>query len=851
MNNIDMLRWVLAGIGIFLVVLLYWFGRADKRNYRKREKPSQNSQPTEPYLSAEALSLDLDASQREEISREIQSSPMTEGVFDKVDEFYAEVADNPARHDEVAVMQETYAESNTFEDSEIPSFSATSESTVTPAQASKATKIAEKTNKQEAKPEVDSFTNVPAWLQSSNKEETSKSTQTKKQTSTRHTDTIGLFQNDARNPSIVPSLPQDNLDSVTIDSEQPSGTHNRQNELEQGKGQEQSHTQEESADRNQKELKARMPTGMPENYSEKIRQAVAAVTNIERSDEESVPENRNVFDKLPRTTKRDLGLQEDNVFSNERQVEAAKETILETEKIIGNELQHSDESELTNDLMVDKDLMVDENSLSSKALSSESEETSEAVPQQNKTQPEKEVENEPESSVTDSSVQRSHQQTIQAQEASKQQVKDVQKEKETEYEPHSTVPDSSIQKKHEQVSVSSAEEEQQQKNEQASVSSAEEEQQQASALLHGDIAKGKSTAVGGQSVFYASSDNDSESVASSSSQEMQTTTNKSDSKDAETEQKNEKGFSSNDLESDEKPAPTIKDNTVVRIDPSRFRKSNSTQQSHVKKPTMDSVSTSSFSEDQQPSVPTTSVEASQEKDPQTLASTTKSENVSESEEAGSIQLGEEKESENSSNTLPELSSQNDADAVHDTQESINSNSSPSADEAKVSPKPLNKISKESGPSTRKRVSGFDRDNPEAELVSFYLINNDQPYQSKELISLAIEHGLEFDDGGILSMAQDTGFAKDYVFRLSSIDINYPISQSDDSSEGIHTLCFKLLQGKKIVGRLNTLDSMLRLAKRIESELGGALYDVGYCPITDLMISHLRRQVQENDVKNCQ
>lgn len=702
-----MLRWVLAGIGIFLVVLLYWFGRADKRNYRKRANHVRSSEPVEPYLSDEALSLDLDASQREEISREIQSSTVTNGVFDKVDEFYEEVVESETPHDDVVSVPTS---------PELPSFSATSDPQDSSAKTSKDVNTGSDVKEPAAKADIDALTNVPAWLQQNTSDEPV-SAEVQQENSARHSGTVGLFQNDSRDPKIAPRLPEKNPEQVKTAS---------QNSTTQVK-------------------KTQSSNAMPENYSEKIKQAVAAVTNIERSEEESVPENRNLFDKLPRSSKVDSGIQKENVFDNDKGVELAKESIVEA----GQELE--------------KELI--ESKLESESVKVSADE-SEVVQVQNEGQKKNQEQNE--------------------------------------------------QKKTESSSIVSVEENQQEHSRVI---------EQSNTILQGaELAeKGKSTAAGGQTVFYPSTENENESTLVSAPTES----GKIDSTELP---------ESNDSE-DELQKAIDQDSTVVRIDPTRFRNA----QSHQNVPESDrNVEKVAGEEALQQSK-----DSLQEKESDQTQKEVHETNISNSSEAlpnsASIQVIEV---ENTSHLLADdkgKSNQFNEKTIPSVNENAVGESSVSnnnVDEPEV------KMQK------KKRVNGFDRDNPDADLISFYLINKNEPYKAKALISLAADHGLELTADGTLYMAQDTGFAKDYVFGLRSIDDNSPISR-DENSDDIPVICFKLLQGKEIVGRLNTLDSMLRLAKRIETDLGGILYDVGYCPITDLMISHLRRQIQENDVKNCQ
>ena len=696
MNNIEMLRWVLAGIGIFLVVLLYWFGRADKRNYRKREQ-NMRPKPVEPYMSNDALNLDLNASQKEEISREIQASPITEGVFDKVDELYEEVTDREAVHDEVVAVPD------------LPSFSAHSDPVeASPASSETDSAIANKESDADANNAINS--GVPAWLQ-----QTDNSAQAEPNTESpsaatrqRNTGTVGLFAGDERNPEIAPALPEQNKQT----EEPPPASES---------------------------------SGMPENYSDKIKQAVAAIQNIERSKEESVPENRNLFDRLPPSDagkkRTDSGIQDENIYANSKnEAEALNEALAAVEENAGEVQSSRSQGEI-----------------------------------------EAEVEKEP--AVASESVE----------------------QKEVDVQPESDEQTTGQDENNSDVNIDKSAKEEADSNQEETEASGQnidsnandQVVEQTNALLQGNevTESAKTTAAVGQTVFYPSSDNEREQGASSagSSDESQ------------------------QLKAEQDVPVQKEDNTVVRIDPSRFRKSEAQLVAQNKT----------------------------EIDDDSQAKDKKSEEVKGN--SASIQLVDSKTTEEVSHQEVQV---NTDSAVSDEEQSA-----PIESEEQTSDEQLVLKDDESETTTegqtKTRVNGFDRDNPEADLVSFYLVNSEKPYKAHDVMRLALEHGLEFDKNNTMYMAQDSGFAKDYVFSLASIDENCQLHKNEDSDAATKTIVFRLLQGKEIMGRLNTLDSMLRLAKHIEGELGGALFDVGYCPITDLMISHLRRQIQENDVKNCQ
>lgn len=699
MNNIEMLRWVLAGIGIFLVVLLYWFGRADKRNYRKREN-NMRPKSVEPYMSNDALNLDLNASQKEEISREIQASPITEGVFDKVDELYEEVTDREAVHDEVVAVP-------------LPSFSAHSEpvkespSTETDSATSNSASDAQSRNA------VDYSDNVPAWLQQTDKSaqaepNTESTSATSGQAQQRTTGTVGLFAGDERNPDIAPVLPEQNkqVKATPLASES---------------------------------------SGMPENYSDKIKQAVAAIQNIERSKEESVPENRNLFDRLPPSNagkkQSDSGIRDENIFANSK-----------------------DEAEALNEALA----AVEENA---------------GEVQSPKSDAKGEVESEVKASPTVTSEQGEQQKTDVEIEIDDQ--TNGQDENDTDVNTDKSA----------QQEAGASQEALADTGQNIDSNANQQDVEQTNALLQGSevTESAKSTAAGGHTVFYPSTE---------SEREQGTSTGSSD----ETQQ----------LKAEQDSLIQKEDNTVVRIDPSRFRKSEAQLAAQNQTETKD--------------------------DSQADAESKAPEEVKGN--SASIQLVESKTTEENSHQEEQVKIDSGSD--NELSPSIESEDQPTEQQT------LNDVSEtDSDGQTKSRVNGFDRDNPEADLVSFYLVNSEKPYKAHDIMRLAQEHGLEFDKNNTMYMAQDSGFAKDYVFSVASIDENCQLHKNEDPDAATKAIVFRLLQGKEIMGRLNMLDSMLRLAKHIEGELGGALFDVGYCPITDLMISHLRRQIQENDVKNCQ
>lgn len=111
-----------------------------------------------------------------------------------------------------------------------------------------------------------------------------------------------------------------------------------------------------------------------------------------------------------------------------------------------------------------------------------------------------------------------------------------------------------------------------------------------------------------------------------------------------------------------------------------------------------------------------------------------------------------------------------------------------------------------------------------------------------------EAGLELMDDGQFYLVQEVGFTKESIFRVTPLETESRFGVSLPADQEIKGLHFELIKTQNLLGRLHTFDSMLRVAKTLEHKLGAALFDIGYCRITDLMISYLRRHLQELDLK---
>ncbi len=140
-------------------------------------------------------------------------------------------------------------------------------------------------------------------------------------------------------------------------------------------------------------------------------------------------------------------------------------------------------------------------------------------------------------------------------------------------------------------------------------------------------------------------------------------------------------------------------------------------------------------------------------------------------------------------------------------------------------------------------------------ITFYLIaKNEGAFAAKNIAHAAQEAGLEYGDDQTYLLLQDSGFEKNYILSVTPTSKNCrfsPVNGDADKFSGNSTegLVITLQPVNNALGKLHTLDSMLQVASVLEKILDGELYDIGRCRITDLMVTHLRKQVQDSDLKN--
>ena len=134
-------------------------------------------------------------------------------------------------------------------------------------------------------------------------------------------------------------------------------------------------------------------------------------------------------------------------------------------------------------------------------------------------------------------------------------------------------------------------------------------------------------------------------------------------------------------------------------------------------------------------------------------------------------------------------------------------------------------------------------------ISLYLMpQKGRVIKAGDVVQGADDAGLQLSDDGKFYLIQEVGFAKEPIFRVSPLETEYRFGVSMPSDQELTGLHFELIKTQNLLGRLHTFDSMLRVARTLEHKLAAALFDIGYCKITDLMISHLRRHLQELDLK---
>ncbi len=136
-------------------------------------------------------------------------------------------------------------------------------------------------------------------------------------------------------------------------------------------------------------------------------------------------------------------------------------------------------------------------------------------------------------------------------------------------------------------------------------------------------------------------------------------------------------------------------------------------------------------------------------------------------------------------------------------------------------------------------------------VAFYLIAREgRVFNVSDVLKAATEAGLHLRGNRTFFFDQDTGFNKEPVFTIRALDENTSFVANNGAEQTVKVLVFQMETSANSLGKLHMLDTMLRVAKQIAHQLDAEMYDVGYCRITDLMISHLRKQVQDSDLKQC-
>ncbi len=136
-------------------------------------------------------------------------------------------------------------------------------------------------------------------------------------------------------------------------------------------------------------------------------------------------------------------------------------------------------------------------------------------------------------------------------------------------------------------------------------------------------------------------------------------------------------------------------------------------------------------------------------------------------------------------------------------------------------------------------------------VAFYLIAKEgKVFNVSDVLKAATEAGLQLRGTRTFYLDQDTGFSKEPVFSVRALDEQVGFLANNGAEQTVKVLVFQTESNVNSLGKLHMLDTMLRVARQIAHQLDAEMYDVGYCKITDLMISHLRKQVQDSDLKQC-
>jgi len=134
-------------------------------------------------------------------------------------------------------------------------------------------------------------------------------------------------------------------------------------------------------------------------------------------------------------------------------------------------------------------------------------------------------------------------------------------------------------------------------------------------------------------------------------------------------------------------------------------------------------------------------------------------------------------------------------------------------------------------------------------LSFYLsAATNKSFSASDVAKVAQDNGLILGDETTFYMLQETAGEKQVIFSVCDKKKACSFRGANDEEQTTSLLAFDLNSEQSILSRLHILDSMLRVARNMEHSLHGKLYDIAGCQITDLMITHLRRQVQEQDLK---
>ncbi len=135
-------------------------------------------------------------------------------------------------------------------------------------------------------------------------------------------------------------------------------------------------------------------------------------------------------------------------------------------------------------------------------------------------------------------------------------------------------------------------------------------------------------------------------------------------------------------------------------------------------------------------------------------------------------------------------------------------------------------------------------------LSFYLAAEENAsFNASDIANSALESGMTLTEDTLFEMIQDTGGGRQAIFSVCGKDRKCTFKASNTEEETTTLLEFEFNAKHSILSRLHMLDSMLRVAQNMEQSLKGKLYDIAGCQITDLMINHLRRQVQDQELKN--